>query len=309
MEGARQMIVIALGIVSVLACEGCAVFSNSDPLPVVEPYHSREISAETRRAMKIAVPAPLGAQSYQTYSGQQNPPDQGLYMIGKTLAKHGVPAPSTSYNPGARQRHVELTPSGDDRVSVSFVTGLNDGVLDQSRWSATPALRVFQGQLSAQRLVPGRYEEREELDAEFALAAPRELTGFGFDIGVAPRASYATEGDFSVRRIGAEFRFGQDIDQRGSDAGLPSWYFFAGANGEAIIFNNGAAGSGLSLMNGLQLRDQVTVGDIQAGLSVKRFGTNFGISYIRREVEFDLNDAESIQRNEDFGGITLTWRR
>ncbi|MEO0946388.1 MAG: hypothetical protein AAFY06_16470, partial [Pseudomonadota bacterium] len=139
---------------------------------------------------------------------------------------------------------------------------------------------------------------------------PSEFTGLNFDIGVVPRASLASEGDFSVRRIGAEFRLGQDIDQRGSATGLPSWYVFAGADGEALIFNNNTANLGFNLgvVDGLQLRDQVTVGDIQAGLSVHRYGTNFAFSYIRREVEYELG-ADRMQRDEDFGGLTISWRR
>lgn len=192
------------------------------------------------------------------------------------------------------------TASPAKSVDQSFLFGLND-------WATSPVLSAVRGQLAVQRLAYGTLGQ-ERYDAKITLAAPSAKTGLNFDLGLVPSVSYAEEGDFRVRRVGAEFRLGQDIDQRGNYSGLPSWYFFAGADGEAVIFNNATAGNGLGLIDGLQLRDQITVGDIQAGLNVRQFGTNIAFNYIRREVEYELN-SETIQRNENFGGVTLTWSR
>ncbi|MEL6324060.1 MAG: lipid A-modifier LpxR family protein, partial [Pseudomonadota bacterium] len=199
---------------------------------------------------------------------------------------------------------------GGDRAtpSISLNGTLRTDPIESTAWSASPVLRIVNGQLNAQRVSGPRYA-RETVGGEVSFSAPSEFTGLNFDIGLVPRATIATEGDFSVRRIGAEFRFGQDIDQRGTLVGLPSWYLFAGADGEAVIFNNSTAdGLGLGLVNGLQLRDQVTVGDMQAGVSLHKYGTNFTFSYIRREVDYRMGD-ERFDLNEDFGGITLSWRR
>lgn len=290
---------ISAGILSAIACAGCTAFVAED-YPVA-PY-SEAVPVETTHAMRVAVPAPLGTPVRQEPQIDiETAPPLGALQAREVLVEYGIELPrSFAQTPS----FAISSPFNDAPVPQSLLTGFRFDVLD----TAAPGLLALRGQLGAQRLSFGTLGQ-ERYDAEISFAAPRALTGLNFDIGVVPSASFAQEGDFIVRRLGAQFRLGQDIDQRGSNVGLPSWYFFAGADGEAVIFNNSTAGNGIGLVNGIQLRDQVTVGDIQAGLNVRHFGTNFAINYVRREVEYELNSSETIRRNEDFGGISLTWRR
>ena len=306
--------VIMIGMLSVIACTGCTAF-------VAEDYPSAPYSAsvpiETSHAMRVAVPAPIGTPRTKRPTIIQidiavAPVDTGVEAVKNTLVEYGVELPPTygptiTYNTSGTS-FAGASPFNDISGSNTLLTGFRPDILAIDGWSGSPELSALRGRLGAQRLAFGTLGQ-QRYDASFSFAAPREATGLKFDIGVVPSASYASEGDFSVRRVGAEFRLGQDIDQRGNNAGLPSWYFFAGADGEAVIFNNSSAGRGLGLVNGIQLRDQVTVGDIQAGLNIRQYGTNFALNYVRREVEYEFNSAESFRRNEDFGGITLTWRR
>ena len=309
-----RVMIIMIGIIGTMACTGCTAFVAED-YPVA-PYTSASVSVETTHAMRVAVPAPLGTPATRAprIIVAPGPPTPGLGIedARKTLVEYGVELPptfdGTLVYDSAAPAFAANSPFNDAYVPETELSGFRFDVLALDGWSASPGLRALRGQLGAQRLTFGTLGQ-ERYDASFSFAAPRERTGLNFDIGVVPSASYAQEGDFSVRRVGAEFRLGQDIDQRGNNSGLPSWYFFAGADGEAVIFNNSAAGSGLGLVNGIQLRDQVTVGDIQAGINIRQYGTNFAFNYVRREVEYDLNSTETIRRNEDFGGITLTWRR
>lgn len=308
MKRARQLIIISLGILSMLACEGCTAFVAED-YPVAANMPAEVI--ETTHAMRVAVPAPLGALPVRAKAPEM-PRIDGLEQVENTFREYGVALPKTydSYaNAPSVSTRFTFTDEDQDAVSLALITGFNVDAVESTDWSASPGLRSIYGQLNAQRLSLNGSFQPQLYGAELSLAAPDSITGLGFDIGLVPSASFASEGEFSVRRVGAEFRLGQDIDQRGNTEGLPSWYFFAGADGEAVIFNNRTAnGFGLGLIDGIQLRDQVTVGDIQAGLNVRRYGTNFAFNYIRREVEYDIG-SETIERNEDFGGITLTWRR
>lgn len=305
------MIVITLGIISVLACEGCTTIVADE---YVEPPKSGQITtAPPSATMMVVAPAP--SKNYAPFAGDtpQVTPYEGLKQMETTLLEYGVAIP-TQFEAGAvsygdMPTTFMLVSGNPGDATIALTAGFNIDRLRETQWSATPALRALYGQRNAQRLSSNLPVQTERYGAQFEFAAPSEVTGFRFDIGVVPRASYVEDGNFSTRRVGGEIRLGQDIDHRGNSFGLPSWYLFAGADGEAVIFNNGSAGSGLDVINGLQLRDQVTVGDIQAGLNIKRYGTNFALSYIRREVEYDINDAERIERNEDFGGITLSWRR
>ena len=300
------MIVATIGILGALACEGCTYFASDD---YIAPPKTGQIVLSPSNAMLVAIPAPIGAAPPEYTPPPPLQPLERLQIAEQILRDYGVALPSV-YESGADGvgGQSPLYFSGPEgRASLTVSQNVRFSVSEEPGWSSNPAVRVFQGGVDAQRLGGARYE-RVGFDAEFAFAASSEFTGLGFDVGLVPRASVYDEGNFSVRRVGAEFRFGQDIDQRGSLDGLPSWYFFAGADGEALIFNNGTAGSGLGLIDGVQLRDQVTVGDMQAGLNFRRYGTNLSLSYIRREVEYNSNSVD-FKRAEDFGGLTLSWRR
>ena len=68
-----------------------------------------------------------------------------------------------------------------------------------------------------------------------------------------------------ISRTGAEVRLGTNLvdrDQRGTSAPAPSWYFFVGADNEALVWNV----ADKKAMNGVALRDQATVGDLQGGI-------------------------------------------
>ncbi len=307
MQLVKTMIAMSASILWATICTGCTAFVT-EPYPVAPNMPAKTV--EMTHAMRVAVPAPIGALP-KTVTPPPGPPLDGLKQAETAFIEYGVPLPQSYTSLTAKavpSARVDLVDKDAERISLSLITGFNVDALKQSDWSATPELRAVYAQLGAQRLFSNGQFTPEHYSAELSFAAPDALTGFGFDIGVVPSASFTEEGDFSVRRVGAEFRLGRDIDQRGTNEGLPSWYFFAATDGEAIIFNNGAADPGLGLINGLQLRDQVTVGDIQAGLNIRRYGANLSINYIRREVEYELN-AELIQRNEDFAGISLSWRR
>lgn len=311
MQLLKRMIIFSASIMTAIACTGCTAFVTED-YPVA--HYSDAAPLEMTHAMRVAVPAPLGTPLPVRQTVQAVPrfdARERMEVARHTLVEFGVDIPPSYdvvYDVNKSWPSFGFVSSFNEvGAPETLLSGYRSDALATEDWSATPALRSLRGQLGAQRLSFGTLGQ-ERYDAQFSFSAPRESTGLGFDIGVVPSLGYAEEGDFQTRRIGAEFRLGQDIDQRGSDAGLPSWYFFAGADGEAVIFNNGTASGGIGFVNGLQLRDQVTVGDIQAGLNIRRYGTNFAINYIRREVEYEIN-GDSLQRDEDFGGITLTWKR
>jgi len=300
------MIVATIGILGALACEGCTYFAADD---YIAPPKTGQIVLSPSNAMLVAAPVPTGALQAEYTPPPPLRPYERLEIAEQVLIDYGVVLPQTRALSGYGGHGLTplqfVGPEGGASLTLSSAVRLN--ISEEPGWSSNPAVRVFQGGVDAQRLGGAGYE-RNGFDAQFAFAASSEFTGLRFDLGLVPRATFVDEGNFSVRRVGAEFRLGQDIDQRGSQEGLPSWYFFAGADGEALIFNNSSAGGGLGVIDGVQLRDQVTVGDVQAGLNLRRYGTNLSLSYIRREVEYRSSSID-FKRGEDFGGLTLSWRR
>lgn len=321
MPSMGRIMIISITMISALACTGCTAFV-AEERPIVA--YSDAVLIETTQNMRLASPVVPAQLQLTTNTDDAEPEPErrlapGLVSVGdsverarNTLVEYGVAVPpvydSEALFGWSEPTFAAVPPLNAGSSSETLLSGFHTDFLDLDNWSASPGLIGLKSQLGLQRLAFGTLDQ-QRYDAEFSFSAPRETTGLNFDIGVVPSASYAQEGDFTVRRVGAEFRLGRDIDQRGNNAGLPSWYLFAGADGEAVIFNNSSAGRGLGIVNGIQLRDQVTVGDIQAGINVRRYGTNFAFNYVRREVEYDLNSQETIRRSEDFGGITLSWRR
>lgn len=147
--------------------------------------------------------------------------------------------------------------------------------------------------------------EQRRLTAEIALSAPSERTGLGFDVGIAPRLEITRDGQFATRRFGGEVRVGQNFDKRGEESSS-SWYLFAGADGEALVWEPDEQGGVAA--GDMALRDKVTVGDVQAGVSIQRGMGQLSFSYIRREVEYRERNFGA-NETEDFAGISFTVKR
>lgn len=308
----RQKLGLVSCVFSAVALAGCATFL---------PNETRAAPTATPNASGVAVASVSSSQAQPswrsttyTQQGLSAPvniepyvPAHSLQSASPVIARSSFALEALDYVDRDQPELKVLTPYDEAHVPTSGLSRERVNGLGLDEWTSSPALNAVRGSLAVQRQSYGTLGQ-ESYNAEFTFAAPSAKTGLNFDLGLVPSLGYAQEGDFIVRRVGAEFRFGQDIDQRGNYNGLPSWYFFAGADGEAVIFNNSTAGNGLGLIDGLQLRDQVTVGDIQAGLNLRYGGTNVAFNYIRREVEYEFN-SENIRRDEDFGGITFTWRR
>lgn len=240
----------------------------------------------------------------------------GIQTSGSLSAPH-IPAPETALTAtmdadpltgplrAVSVSYVETT-SVETPWRETFTSQATNNMGLGNTWSNVEAIQSFQGSRDAARMMnPGLLEK--DFNAEFAFAAPRAQTGLAFDVNLVPSVSYVEEGEFETRSVGAELRFGRNFDQRGLNPVADSWYVFAGTEGEALVWEAGEYG--LSNMTGaMALRDQVTVGDLQAGVSVQRGQGQLSFSYIRREVEWsDRNGGAS--ENENFAGVSFTFRR
>ncbi len=267
MTGKGLMIGLGVSAIATLACQGC-------------------IQSGTSYA---DIPPPV--QVYEV-----NPPVPGIMATGPGIAYSGVfqrteLVPRLAFEtPEAYAQPIELS-SGDTfstlrLYSSSALTGL---AADREQDSLSPVPR-----------------DARNLTAEISLSAGANRTGLGFDVGVAPRVSFSRDGAFAARRIGGEVRIGQNFDKRGDGAPGNSWYLFAGADGEALVWEPDEVGA-MSVAD-MALRDKVTVGDIQAGVSFQKGPGQISFSYIRREVEYRERNLGASE-NEDFAGISFTIRR
>ena len=179
-----------------------------------------------------------------------------------------------------------------------------------SNWAQPETAARFK-ELDLRTPLPVRKEQGETVSAEVAFGAYGAQTGLGLDVQVAPRAQIQRDrAGNNVANFGGEVRFGQglsDRDQRHTNAKAPAWYFFIGADNQALVWNLADKQS----LDGLALRDQVTVGDMQAGLAWStRFGGQMSLGLIQRKLKFnDITGDHDVNTREQFVAFSFTLKR
>lgn len=288
MKGVRRMVIAIASTVLTLACQGCVSTSPHD-------YARSEPAAPPSLGMMTAVPTALGTTDIKAAM----PDAISVHVVNSSPARFSgtimgvLPAPVAQFD-GATPAEFGITP------------GIVPAALPELAWTGSPALVAIAAERGRARLsVPTQIEK--DIAAEVAFSAPRELTGLNFDVGVAPRIVVREEGELQSKRVGGEVRIGRDLNILDKDGQPQGWYIFAGADGEALIWDAGNTSLTPNL-NDMSLSDQVTVGDLQAGVSVQRAGGELSLSYIRREVKYEDRNG-SISDTEDFAGVSFTMRR
>lgn len=295
MKGIRGMAFAFATSLVTLACQGCVSSGAAD-------YAYAEPAVEPSLGMSLAVPGSFG-------SGALNAPtDSALSDTGAGL---GAPVGSVS--------SVLLTGPDSDvtvfatnaRPSAFSLTGSGIAGLPQSDlsfgWSSSPVLSSLAADLATARYGQPDPETRN-VSIGLSLAATSTQTGLAFDVGLAPRLAVRDGGDLKGKRLGGELRFGQGLDVLQSSEAPKGWYVFVGADGEALVWDTDMQRLGVDALSDMQLTDQLTVGDLQAGVSIQRAGGELSLSYIRREMRFSDRNG-SLSDTEDFAGISFTMRR
>lgn len=290
LKGKGLMFVIAASSIATLACQGCATGSTGS---IVDSGVSE--LAEPSEGIQLAAPAPLGTSEVSALEAADiNLSQDTILPEATTLFSAALPSG-------------QLPEDGEPAITLSMMANTAAATLPTTEWSKTLAVELIAARQNLESLVtPTANEDDKDFSAEFTLDAPSEITGFGFDLGVVPRLAYREDGELRSRSFGGEVRIGQNFDKRGE--GTPaSWYIFAGADGEALTFEPGEGGLDFS-SESVSLRDQVTVGDMQAGVSVQRGPGQLSLSYIRREVSY-RERGMGANENEDFAGVSFTLKR
>ena len=285
-----MMIAFATSLAS-LACQGCV---SGD----VAGHAYAEAAAEPSLGMMLAVPGAMGA-------GPLNAPSDAASAALAASANTTVITPLTSAD--APISVVAMSgPQPAFSLAGSGTTGVS--VVDSNlAWTGSSALSRVAADLATRRA--GRsVEVVQDMSLGLSIAAPASRTGLAFDVGLAPRVAIRDEGDLTSQRFGGEVRFGQGLNLTNNKGQPEGWYLFVGADGEALVWDNSGSTPSLSDVFDVQVTDQVTVGDLQAGVSIQRAGGELSFSYIRREMKFDDRNR-SLKDTEDFAGITFTMRR
>ena len=123
----------------------------------------------------------------------------------------------------------------------------------------------------------------------------------GLDLSLTPRAALRFNDESSSAVVGAVVEIGEDL-RKGSDLDNNTWYFFAGADAEALTYSPNSVSR---LTSGqFHLQDRIIVGDAQAGLGYRIGDADVSLSYLRREAT-----AEDFSFKEDAAALSFTWKR
>lgn len=285
------MVVAVASAVLTMACQGCVAVSPHDQMRI-------EPAVPPTVGMMMAAPGPQSAVSPIAADRAEI----SVHVV------DGLPSRFTGTPLGLGSELATLAFSGTpaDFSSGSLVAPSTGK--PELGWSGSGALTAVTAERSAAAaLNPALAKVEKDIAAEVAFSAPKEMTGLTFDVGVAPRIAVREDGEILTQRFGGEVRIGQDFDLLDSNGQPQGWYLFAGADGEALVWDADRNGFTPQLGD-MSLTDQVTVGDLQAGVSIQRGGGQLSLSYIRREVKYrDRNGGFS--ENEDFAGVSFTMRR
>ncbi len=123
----------------------------------------------------------------------------------------------------------------------------------------------------------------------------------GLDLKLMPRASMRFNDEVSSAVVGAVIEIGEDLRQ-GSEFENNTWYFFAGADAEALTYAPNSVGRITS--GQFHLQDRIIVGDAQAGLGYRIGDADVSLSYMRREAS-----TEKFKIVEDAAALSFTWKR
>lgn len=145
---------------------------------------------------------------------------------------------------------------------------------------------------------------------EIGYSAPSylKLNSKGLDLELTPSAAMRFDDDSSSAVVGALLRIGDDL-RKDSNFDNNTWYFFAGADAEALTYRPNSS-SGLTRGN-FNLQDRVIVGDAQAGVGYRIGDADLSFSYMRREVSGlgTKNAIDDSSYKEDAATLSFTWRR
>lgn len=143
---------------------------------------------------------------------------------------------------------------------------------------------------------------QQSIDLDIAENFSRQAIG-KFDLSLTPRANVQFDDDRKSATVGALVKFGDNLI---SDDPINenTWYFFAGADAQAVTYVPGSPRSLYGTERGsFALQDRIIVGDAQAGVSYRLGDADVSLTYLRRE-----GRAEDYKYKEDAAALSLTWR-
>ena len=225
-----------------------------------------------------------------------------VFMLSACLM--GVSSPAIAQKKPAPEAEAKTTPPTDGlnlNLGNTSLLGNSSNLLDLPAESIGSTL--FNLDLADTACLTGGdgcLSREDRLDLGYSKAfTSRSQTGL--DLSLTPRAALRFDDESSSAVVGAVVEIGEDL-RKGANFDNNTWYFFAGADAEALTYSPNSVGR---LTSGqFHLQDRIIVGDAQAGLGYRIGDADVSLSYLRREAT-----AEDFSFKEDAAALSFTWKR
>lgn len=213
-------------------------------------------------------------------------------------------APGTAaLNMNGLTDRLEPMHSTESIVGVSPV--LKDALFDLPSDQSSPLFRLDLGQNICLDSTQSCQEQALQ-SMNFDISRDFARNGIGnIDLSLTPRAGFSNDERSSSALVGALVKIGDNL--KTEDNIKPNtWYFFAGADAQAVTFTPGTELDERPFYNGefSYLDERIIVGDAQAGVAYRLGDADLSLTYLRRQAK-----AENYKFEENAAALSLTWRR
>ncbi len=206
-----------------------------------------------------------------------------------------------------------LAETGSDNAALTAFSGQSTAI-NAFDGGARIEVRVFQPTLltrsdrlfdPASGIDPAVIQPERERRSSVAVDYVTRFESYGgadgLDLTIEPHAGVSFGPEGSGAGAGAELRVGRYLRQ---DAARPSWYFFAGAERRALLYD---PAEGWNMRGAMTLEPYAVVGDAQAGVAMRLGENDLSFAYVRRErtARIGIDDYDAA---DDFAAFSLSRR-
>jgi hypothetical protein len=206
-----------------------------------------------------------------------------------------------------------LAETGSDNAALTAFTSQSTAI-NAFDGGARIEVRVFQPTLltrsdrlfdAASDIDPAVFQPDRESRSSVAVDYVTRFESYGgadgLDLTLEPHAGLSFGPEGSGAGAGAELRVGRYLRQ---DDARPSWYFFAGAERRALLYD---PAEGWNMRGAMTLEPYAVVGDAQAGVALRLGESDLSFAYVRRErsARIGIDDYDAA---DDFAAFSLSRR-
>lgn len=228
--------------------------------------------------------------------------DEEVRPLSPDAARVALTALALDEDPFSRNSLAALTASPSAELDLGQAGTLQVAIIDDDSRGA-----AYAGFSSINEHSPVVLD-RGERDAIVAVNYQRAFEQPGdaetLDVALTPHAGVSVGPDGSAAGAGAELRLGRFM-HTAYNASSPSWYFFAGADRRALLYD---PGKGVDFDEGaMYLTRREVIGDAQAGIAMRVGEADLSLAYVRRDYEH-VAGMTKFDETEEFGAVTVNWR-